>query len=324
VPALSITIIIAACALPAFPGPLGAPTVPPGCVRCHNITLYLCVQGIPPAALMRVPEGPLRCLITTCIAQCPTKRPTALQLLKHEWFDSLRTAGAGGSVCIPKTNCHCTMPAAAAAAAAEISIAAHAVLCSTIRCSDTALCDSATWCCCLDAQASDSPRHLRIGVTCISTPFGSCSSQQALASHSIGRHGGSSCSSGSRSESSGGSCGDAGLRTSGGRGSSVGGVSSIASAAVRSINASNTALSPRCCLAQSLESVDVSAAAAAAGAGSGVVLSCSGSHTPVTISATQQTGCDCAGQQTAPAVLAAMCPTIEGSQADEVRNQAQG
>ena len=50
-------------------------------------------QGIPPAGLARVQNGELRDFITLCIQFDPSARPSALQLLKHAFFDSLRTGG---------------------------------------------------------------------------------------------------------------------------------------------------------------------------------------------------------------------------------------
>lgn len=60
-------------------------------------------QGIPPAGLAKVPAGPLRDFITNCINPCPTQRPGALQLLKHEFFDSLL-----GAACSIRPRVHCT------------------------------------------------------------------------------------------------------------------------------------------------------------------------------------------------------------------------
>ncbi|WIA19631.1 hypothetical protein OEZ85_005568 [Tetradesmus obliquus] len=47
-------------------------------------------QGIPPAALSKVSSQSLRDFVTLCINPNPVKRPSALDLLKHEFFDSLK------------------------------------------------------------------------------------------------------------------------------------------------------------------------------------------------------------------------------------------
>jgi serine/threonine protein kinase len=48
------------------------------------------MQGIPPAALSKVNSQSLRDFVTLCINPNPKKRPSALDLLKHEFFDSLK------------------------------------------------------------------------------------------------------------------------------------------------------------------------------------------------------------------------------------------
>eukprot|EP00775_Hariotina_reticulata_P009149 gene9149-9317_t len=48
-------------------------------------------QGIPPAGLARVSSSSLREFITLCINPVPDNRPSALQLLKHDFFEFLRT-----------------------------------------------------------------------------------------------------------------------------------------------------------------------------------------------------------------------------------------
>ena len=55
------------------------------------MTCTCCQQGIPPASLARVSSSSLREFITLCINPVPENRPSALQLLKHEFFDFLRT-----------------------------------------------------------------------------------------------------------------------------------------------------------------------------------------------------------------------------------------
>lgn len=60
-----------------------------GIYQCESVVLCL-LQGIPPAALAKVQSEPLREFITTCINMDPKKRPGALQLLRHEFFDSLK------------------------------------------------------------------------------------------------------------------------------------------------------------------------------------------------------------------------------------------
>jgi serine/threonine protein kinase len=49
-----------------------------------------CCQGIPPAALSKVSSQSLRDFVTLCINPSPAGRPSALDLLKHEFFDSLK------------------------------------------------------------------------------------------------------------------------------------------------------------------------------------------------------------------------------------------
>lgn len=48
-------------------------------------------QGIPPAGLARVASAELRAFIQLCIAFSPAARPSALQLLKDPFFDSIRS-----------------------------------------------------------------------------------------------------------------------------------------------------------------------------------------------------------------------------------------
>jgi serine/threonine protein kinase len=63
----------------------------------HDSTVFaafagscVCCQGIPPAALSKVSSQSLRDFITLCINPNPAGRPSALELLKHEFFDSLK------------------------------------------------------------------------------------------------------------------------------------------------------------------------------------------------------------------------------------------
>lgn len=57
-------------------------------------------QGIPPAGLARVTNGELRGFIQKCIQHDPAARPSALQLLKDPFFDSIRSGAriCGGTV----------------------------------------------------------------------------------------------------------------------------------------------------------------------------------------------------------------------------------
>lgn len=56
-----------------------------GCVRCHA------AQGVLPAGLEKVKSQELREFITQCIAHDPDSRPDTRQLLKHPFFESIRT-----------------------------------------------------------------------------------------------------------------------------------------------------------------------------------------------------------------------------------------
>lgn len=67
------------------------------CVCRPTQLLVICLlQGIPPAALAKVTSRPLHDFISTCINPDPQKRPEALQLLRHDFFDSLKP---GASAC---------------------------------------------------------------------------------------------------------------------------------------------------------------------------------------------------------------------------------
>lgn len=57
------------------------------------------VQGIPPAALSKVSSQSLRDFVTLCINPNPVKRPSALDLLKHEFFDSLKLGECADDQC---------------------------------------------------------------------------------------------------------------------------------------------------------------------------------------------------------------------------------
>jgi serine/threonine protein kinase len=62
----------------------------------------VCCQGIPPAALSKVSSQSLRDFVTLCINPSPSGRPSALDLLKQEFFDSLKLGKrvtAAGLIC---------------------------------------------------------------------------------------------------------------------------------------------------------------------------------------------------------------------------------
>jgi WNK lysine deficient protein kinase len=52
-------------------------------------------QGIPPVALAKVMPHELQDFIALCIRFDPAERPSAMQLLKHPFFDSLRSGRMG-------------------------------------------------------------------------------------------------------------------------------------------------------------------------------------------------------------------------------------
>jgi serine/threonine protein kinase len=61
---------------------------------CSTTERLLRLQGIPPAAVGKVSSPSLQELIRQCIAFNPRDRPTARQLLKHPFFDSIRWGAA--------------------------------------------------------------------------------------------------------------------------------------------------------------------------------------------------------------------------------------
>jgi serine/threonine protein kinase len=52
---------------------------------------FLCAQGVLPAGLEKVKSQELQEFITQCIAHDPDSRPDTRQLLKHPFFESIRT-----------------------------------------------------------------------------------------------------------------------------------------------------------------------------------------------------------------------------------------
>jgi serine/threonine protein kinase len=57
------------------------------CVVCY----CFCAQGVLPAGLEKVKSQELQEFITQCIAHDPDSRPDTRQLLKHPFFESIRT-----------------------------------------------------------------------------------------------------------------------------------------------------------------------------------------------------------------------------------------
>lgn len=155
-------------------------------------------QGIPPASLAKVSSQSLRDFITLCINSCPEKRPQALQLLKHEFFNCLKP----GAPCRPRagTSRHCILsvqrvevclsgsqythqccePYDQVAGNDQVPFAQiHVPLppCFLSSTSHGVLVSAR-----VDGSANSSPTHASVKGGCFSPPFGSCGNLQALTS----------------------------------------------------------------------------------------------------------------------------------------------